>query len=223
MRFSRFAAAVVILAAGIAGEARVGLLKVWAAERTQANRKTFDQFPPFVGGWQLQTQTLTGREEELLYVDDYLRADFVDSRGSRLRIYVGYYADPERATQHPPTICYPGAGWRKSYESDWDLRVGGLHSDLRVKATAFEKDDLRELVVYWYSMSGYTGADASWQKVTRLSNILFGRTMTGATKIQIAFNVDTTVESAREMLEGFLAEFLPVLDDFVPGEETDGS
>jgi EpsI family protein len=223
MRFSRFAAAVIILAAGLAGEARVEVLQAWAAQRGESNRKEFDQFPPTVGAWRLETQTLSDREEELLYVDDYLRADFVNADGTRLRVYVGYYASPERATQHPPTICYPGAGWQKSYESDWDLRVAGVKPTLKVRATAFQKDDLKELVVYWYSMSGYTGANASWQRLMRLKNILFGRATPSASKVQIAVNVETTVEDAKGTIEGFLAEFLPVLDGFLPGQQTDGS
>ncbi len=223
MRLSRFAAAVAILVGAIALDARLDLLSAWAAQRSEAGRARFEEFPSSVGRWDVEAQSLTEREEELLYVDDYLRADFVDSGGGRLKVYVGYYASPDRATQHPPTICYPGAGWQKSYESEWVLQSAGLAGGLQVKATAFERNGQKELVVYWYSMTGYTGANASWQKLARLRSILTGGVLPGASKIQIAVSVETTPEEAKGRLEEFLEEFLPVLDAFVPGKTFDGS
>ena len=222
MRASRFIAAVVILLGGIGANRHLDALVSRAAVQSETAREKFENFPLRVGGWRVETIPLTERQLYLLKVDDYLRADFVSGEGARIGVYVGYYADPARATQHPPTICYPGSGWTKTYEATVVLRVSGLAEGLRVRETVFGKDDLGELVVYWYSMSGYTGADASRQKIARVKRLLSGKPVIGASKIQIVVTVETTRESAEERLEGFLGEFLPVLRRFIPQDREDG-
>lgn len=222
MRMSRFIAAVLILLAGIGANRRLDALVSQATGRSETGREKFENFPLRIGKWRVETIPLTKRQLYLLKVDDYLRADFVSDEGARISVYVGYYADPARAAQHPPTICYPGSGWTKTYEAPTVLRVAGFPDGLRVRETVFGKDDLRELVVYWYSMSGYTGTDASRQKLARVERLLSGKPVIGASKIQIVVTVETTRESAEERLEGFLGGFLPVLKRFIPQDREDG-
>jgi EpsI family protein len=223
MRPSRFITALVILLAALAVDRHFRALVVAAAARGEEHRVRFEDFPPAVGPWLVDVEPLERGEVEMLAVDDYLHANFSNAVGQQVRVYVGYYANPDRATQHPPTICYPGSGWTKTYENSSRFEVPGLADSLPVNVTVFEKDGLSEIVIYWYSLAGYTGADASWQKIARVKRILSGRPITGASKIQIAMKVETTREAAEERLESFLAEFLPVLDRFIPGDKADGS
>ena len=222
MKLLRFAIAAIILLGAVALNHRFDRLVVLAASRGEADRADFAEFPPVVGKWRAETTELSERELELLDCDDYLRADFTDPAGSRVSVYVGYYTNPDRATQHPPTICYPGAGWREDYEGTVTLDVPGLEGGLPVTVTIFERDGQRELVAYWYSLSGYTAANATWQKVARLRSILAGRPIAGSSKIQVAVKVETTREDAQKELQEFLAEFLGALESFIPQHTTDG-
>ncbi len=224
MRISRFLVAVVILVAGIGGRQKVESFAHDMVHQSDETRTKFELFPSSLGRWRVVTKMLTERQIELLKVDDYLFADFVDGTPEgRISVYVGYYVNPGRATQHPPTICYPGSGWTNTYEGDTRLSVPGLADGLEVSATVFEKGDLKELIVYWYSMSGYTGSKTGRHKLLRLKRLLSGRAAGGASKVQTAMHVETTRESAEEVLEEFLAEFLPVLNRFIPQVSGDGS
>jgi EpsI family protein len=219
MRVSRFAIAVVILAAGLAGQWLLGDIYAKAAVRSAAARRQFGEFPRVVGRWRADVKSLTARELELLNVDDYLRADFSSADGGAgISVYAGFYNNPDRATQHPPTICYPGAGWLKTYEGHVSLPIGGAKPIL-VEETMFESGQRKTLVVYWYRMAGYAGADASWQKAVRLGRLLAGKGVTGAMKIEIALPVDSTRQEAEERLTRFLADFLPALEEFSPMDE----
>jgi len=216
MRFSRFATAAVLLAAALAANRRFDRLVALAATRAEVDRKTFAQFPPAVGKWRVENVGLTERQLELLAVDDYLRADCTAGSGRVISVYVGYYTNPDRATRHPPTICYPGAGWVKEYEGSAVLEIPGFDSALPVALTLFERGGSRQMVIYWYSLSGYTASSATWQKIARVRSILAGRPIAGASKIQIAVDIEGNREEAQEEIEEFLAEFLPALDGFIP-------
>lgn len=222
MRPSRFLTAILILLAAVAVDRRFASLVAAAAVRSETSRRDFDEFPPAFSRWRVDITSLTQRQLELLRPDDYLLADFTDGRGSNFSIYVGYHTNPDKATRHPPTICYPGSGWTKTFESESPLAIAGLPRPLRVNVTVFERDGVKELVVYWYSVSGYTGAYASWQKLARVKRILSGGVIAGASKIQIATNVETTHQEAIRRLEEFLGDFLPVLEEFIPNSQVDG-
>jgi EpsI family protein len=189
-----------------------------AAERAEARRTAFAEFPGRVGRWRGEKSELNARQLELLRVDDYLRAEFYpDGAAWNLSVYVGYYRNADRATQHPPDICYPGGGWTIAEERNAELAAGA--AKLRVRETVFRRPGESQLVVYWYRSPGYEGADTSWQKVARLKRILTGKAPAGAAKIQIAMPVAGTTQEAHEELESFLAEFLPELEEFLPSDE----
>ena len=224
MKLSGYVLAAVILAGALGARSWVESRASGRARRVLAGRESFENFPDSVGGWMVNRRALTGRQLELLDVDDYLRADFLSPSGSEeISVYVGYYIDPADATRHPPTICYPGAGWTKVYEGSKAFDVAGLEGGLEVNETLFERGSVKQLVVHWYSMPGYTGADASWEKVARLKGLLTGSGLVGASKIQIAMNVSSTREEAGKRLEKFLARLLPALEPFITSREPDRS
>lgn len=222
MRKSRLVIAAVILAAGIAAERGMSSAMARAAQAGTA-RLSFEEFPRVVGRWRAERGNLTERESELLRVDDYLRAEFYPPDGSSaVSAYVGYYGNPDRATQHPPTICYPGAGWLKAYEAPTRLKAG-QSGEIEVQETVFQRGDERQLVVYWYQTPGYSGARTGRQKLVRLMRTLSGKAPAGAAKVQIALKIDTSREAAEKQLEGFLSDFLPELRRFVPQDASEGS
>lgn len=218
MRTSRLALAMVIMAAGVAGDWCIDRAYARAVLRSAAARQEFKEFPASIGRRQAVAVALTNRELALLAVDDYLRADFVaPGEPSAISVYAGYYKNPDRATQHPPTICYPGSGWLKTYEGSRTLTPRGAQQ-IQVRETTFESGQRKTLVVYWYSMAGYTGAEASWHKIIRVARLLSGRGMTGMLKVQISLAIDTSREEAEARLNEFLADFLPVLAAYSPGD-----
>jgi len=222
MRASRFLIAALALAAAIAGQWKLDGLIARAAENSAAARSAFSEFPATVGRWRMTPVELAPSQVEMLGVDDYLRADFGAADGyGDLSVYAGYYKNPDRATQHPPTICYPGSGWLKTYEGGASLKVFEDGRRLAVQETVFEQEQQKTLVAYWYSITGYAGADASWYKVARLRRVLSGKALAGAMKVQIAMPVETTRQDAEVRLTSFVLEFLPVLKGFEPRDPSE--
>ncbi len=222
MKTSRYVIAGLILLGALAADKRLDSMVALAASRSEEHRVEFAQFPTTVGDWRVDILELSDRELELLEVDDYLRADFRSPLGRAMSVYVGYYTNPDRATQHPPTICYPGAGWRIEQDGLASLEVSGLERRLPVTITVFERGDQREMVVYWYSLSGYTASTPTWQKIARLRSIFAGRPISGASKIQIAVSMEGGRDRAKQDLQEFLAAFLPALNQFIPQNISNG-
>jgi EpsI family protein len=222
MNRSRFIIAAAMLALAVVVQLQIDRAYALAATRSAASRLEFREFPKSVGRWRGEFSVLTDNESRLLAVDDYLRAAFTsDYQPGAISVYAGYYRNPDRATQHPPTVCYPGSGWLKTHEARVALDAGNA-GKIAVQETVFESGQKKTLVVYWYSLAGYTGADASWQKAVRLARLLSGKGVTGMMKVQVAVTVDTTRQEAEERLEAFLADFLPVLEQFSPRDREEG-
>ena len=223
MKTSRFVTALAILSVAIATQWCLDRAYARAMTMSGAARREFREFPAKVGNWQAVPVKLSGRELELLAVDDCLRADFSrpDAAGG-VSVYAGYYRNPDRATQHPPTICYPGSGWLKTYEDNVSLAAGAAGT-LKVSETVFESGQRKVLVIYWYEVAGFRGADASRQKIVRLGRLLSGKGVTGGLKVQMSLAVDTTREEAEGRLGAFLADFLPALKDYSPRDIEEGS
>ena len=76
-------------------------------------REPLAQLPyEFDSSWQARTQQLDAATEEVLGADDYLLADFTNSDGDRVNLYIAYL-DSQRdgRSWHSPRQCMPGGGW----------------------------------------------------------------------------------------------------------------
>lgn len=223
MRSRNFVIALLVIAAGFAGQWRLESAVAHAAARSASTRRAFGEFPSYVGAWRVEQIGLNPRQMELLRPDDSLYANFSEpGAASNLSVYVGFYGNPDTATQHPPDVCYPGGGWTKTHKAPLELSVAGINEKMSVDETVFERAGERQLVVYWYVSSGYKGANAGRQKVARLKRLLSGEAVVGAAKIQIAVPVQTDRAGAEARLAAFLADFLPVLEEFLPKEGNEG-
>jgi len=222
MRGSRFVIAALLLTAALLGQRRLDAIYAEAAKQSEASRREFKDFPQILGRWRGTRVELTARQVELLAVDDYLRMDFSAPDGGDISVYAGYYRNGDLATRHPPTICYPGTGWLETYQGRATYRAAG-EEPLSVQETVFEQGQRKTLVVYWYNMAGYSGSDASWQKMIRLKRLLMGKGVAGVLKVQMALEVEASREDAEERLGRFLADFLPEVERFIPKDHSEGN
>jgi EpsI family protein len=93
---------------------------------------------------------------DVLKLDDYLLADFVDGRGSAANLYIAYYNSQRKGEAvHSPRSCLPGGGWQlRDFDQRTlsDVRIDG--QPLRVNRTLIELGDQRQLVYYWFQQRG---------------------------------------------------------------------
>jgi EpsI family protein len=109
-----------------------------------------------LGRWTGRLESMEGVYLDALKLDDYLLADYADSAGRSVNVYVAYYNSQRKGEAvHSPRSCLPGGGWQLENFGQRTLqgiRVGS--EPLRVNRTLIELGDQRELVYYWFQQRG---------------------------------------------------------------------
>ncbi len=119
-------------------------------------RDSFVEFPMTLGPWMGRKDSLEGVYLDSLKLDDYLLADYRDSGGSAVNLYMAYYNSQRKGEAvHSPRSCLPGGGWQLR---DFDQRtldhVKIEGRPLRVNRSLIELGDQRQLVYYWFEQRG---------------------------------------------------------------------
>ena len=121
------------------------------------------------------------------------------------------YSEDNRKVSHPPEVCYLGSGVTIVEKSDINLL--GL-----IPATEFvvEKNDIRQLVVYWFKAGKlYTNQYLKQQAKIAVGRI-FGKRISGAL-VRISVDMkDDNIEESRALISAFAAKIKPLLDKYVP-------
>jgi exosortase D (VPLPA-CTERM-specific) len=119
-------------------------------------RTTFVDFPRDLGEWKGERDRLAPIFVDALKFDDYLLADFVNSAGKPVNLYVAYYGSQRKgASVHSPRTCIPGDGWEIGDLQQRDIGAGGDGGRrLRVNRVVIQKGDASQLVYYWFQQRG---------------------------------------------------------------------
>lgn len=182
-------------------------------------RQSFTTFPLVVGSWQGRSERM-----ERLYVDalkftDYVLNNYVDQNDKVINFYSAYY-DSQRSGEsaHSPRSCIPGGGWKIS--SLTDVPVSGVNISgrpLHVNRAIIEKDDVRQVVYYWFQQRGrvITNEYATkwylfWDALTR------NRTDGALVRVTSPVGIDDHVENADKRLIDFIRQVVPELDAYIP-------
>jgi exosortase D (VPLPA-CTERM-specific) len=115
-----------------------------------------DEFPMQMGAWQGERGSLEGVYLDALKLDDYLLADYRETSGAPVNLYIAYYQSQRKGEAvHSPRSCLPGGGWQlKQFEQRTldGVAINGV--PLRVNRTIIEFGDQRQLVYYWFQQRG---------------------------------------------------------------------
>jgi len=119
-------------------------------------RANFADFPLHLDGWDGRRGSLQGVYLDVLKLDDYLVADYANSDGRPVNLYVAYY-DSQRKGEavHSPRSCLPGGGWQLRDFGQRNVPGAELNGrPLRVNRTLIELGNQRQLVYYWFEQRG---------------------------------------------------------------------
>jgi exosortase D (VPLPA-CTERM-specific) len=120
------------------------------------HRAEFSTFPMNLDEWQGKQGRIEGIYLDVLKLDDYLMADFVNPGREVINFYVTYYSSQRKGeSAHSPRSCMPGGGWqiREITQRKIDgVMVNG--APLSVNRVIIQKGDLRQLVYYWFQQRG---------------------------------------------------------------------
>lgn len=183
-------------------------------------RSTFSEFPmTFSGGWTGHPKSLDEAYLDVLQLNDYLLADYVDAAGVPINLYMAYY-DSQRKGEavHSPRSCLPGGGWQLQdfgQHTVGDVTING--QPLRVNRTLIVLGGERQLVYYWFQQRGRVITNEYavkwylfWDALTR------HRTDGALVRLIVALPPTGREVDADRRLTALAARIAPVLNRFVP-------
>lgn len=189
-------------------------------------RADFVSFPMRVGDWRGRRGRLESVYVDTLKMDDYILADFIDSRppatGSAVapvNLYAAYYASQRTGqSAHSPRSCLPGGGWRIVDFAPYTVRgVQQSGVPLRVNRVIVQQGSERQLVYYWFQERGRNITNEYQVKWYLLRDaIVLNRTDGALVRFVTPLAANEPVALGDARLGQFAQSILPALNNYLP-------
>ncbi len=196
------------MALGAAGSLGLGGRDEYIPERPE-----FVTFPQELdGGWRGRSKVMDSIVEDVLKLDDYILADYVNGDAA-VNFYVAYYGSQRSgAAAHSPASCLPGGGWRIESRNRIELDGG-----LPVNRFVISMGEHRQLVYYWFKQRdrNITNEFAVkwyllWDALTR------NRTDGALVRLTSMVRPGEDIEAVEERLREFASMVAEPLASYVP-------
>jgi exosortase D (VPLPA-CTERM-specific) len=202
------------LIASVALIATLGVAAFFVAQRSETvpERLRFASFPMTLGEWRGRDSDLEPQIEHGLGLDDYILADYRSGDGVPVNFYIAYYGSQRKGVSpHSPRVCIPGGGW---LITDFSRREVAGQPMNRV---VIEKDDVKQIVYYWFEQRGRRIANEWVSKWYLLVDAIFRNRTDGALVRMITLAMPGEAgEAADTRLRNFLEDVRPKLDGYLP-------
>ncbi|MEM5786804.1 MAG: exosortase C-terminal domain/associated protein EpsI, partial [Syntrophobacteraceae bacterium] len=185
-------------------------------------KKPFFEFPLHFGGWEGSRQSLEQKIISDLDISDYILANFQNGDSKSVNFYVAYYETQSKGKSiHTPATCLPGSGWafKEAGTVSIPLPAPGGNSSIYVSRALMQKDDMNQLVYYWFPQRGRVLTNVYQLKLYAFWDALTRRRLDGAlVRLVTPVSKNESINQAEARLQEFIMIILPKLDDFIPGE-----
>ena len=207
-------AAIVLLLAGVGGS-----LSLDQRVEIIPDRQAFSEFPVIIGDWRGRPDRLEQIYLDVLKLDDYVIADYVNSKGERVNFYSAYYASQRSGeSAHSPRSCIPGGGWLIDQHTVVPLANVSFNArPLKVNRLVIKKDEYTQLVYYWFQQRGRDITNEYmvkwylfWDALTK------NRTDGSLVRLTVMVKPGQDIAEADKLLQGFAAQVEPLLDNYIP-------
>ena len=178
-------------------------------------RQAFVDFPASINGWDGTTLVMEQAYTDILRFDDYILADYQRAPDAPVNFYVAYYGSQKKGqSAHSPRTCIPGGGWE--IVSIDDLGLPGSHP-ITVNRVRIQKDDQKQLVLYWFQQRGRSIANEYLVKWFLVWDLITRQRSDGAlVRLTTAIGSGETESEAEGRLMAFAETIQPVLTKYVP-------
>ncbi|MEO0131184.1 MAG: exosortase C-terminal domain/associated protein EpsI [candidate division WOR-3 bacterium] len=173
-------------------------------------------FPQMIGEWQgLADHKFNDEVIKILKLDDYLNRDFFNGE-KRISLYIGYYKTHRSFAEiHTPEHCQAGGGWEILKERKRELDINGVDKKINFIEAVYEKNKEKQVFLYWYQINGkYITNFFLYKLNVIMKSIIHHRSDAAFVRISIPV-INDNVEDALRTGEGFLKDFVPVMDKFL--------
>ena len=196
-----------------------GALLIEQREETIPDRKQFVLFPLELDQWKGK-----GLAMERIYIDklklsDYVLTDYTGTDGVPINFYSAYYESQRKdSTTHSPSACIPGGGWHISSHEKHDVSgvaVGGV--PLKVNRLVIQKDDVKQLVYYWFQQRGRIITSETILKwYFFVDAVSRNRTDGALVRLTTVILPGQDIDVADARLHKFAESISPLLQEYVP-------
>ncbi len=198
------------------GATAAGIQGVSNRDRTPL-KKPFSEFPDSVAGWTGKKQNLEKIFLDALELNDYLLADFRNSRGEMINCYVAFndYQSKGKAS-HSPASCLPGSGWELNKPDKISVTDATGRSIIINRAMMVMGND-RRLTYYWFDQRGRIMTDLYQIKLYNfVDSITMNRTDGALIRLITQLGENESPATADARLKEFFKDFNPTLKGFLP-------
>ena len=146
-------------------------------------------------------------------------ADYMNDKRQAVNFYVAYYGSQRKGeSAHSPRTCIPGGGWEITSLTQRtlnDITVAG--HPLRVNRTVIQKDDVKELVYYWFQQRGRVITNEYLVKWYLFYDALTRNRTDGAlVRLTTFVGPGQSLEEADVRLTAFAQAVAPTLPAYIP-------
>jgi len=184
----------------------------------ELERTALERFPKKFAEWDMiNEQIIEDSSMAVLRVDDYIMRNYVNRKGERIGLYIGYFDTQREGKQvHSPRQCLPGSGWNILENREYVLNLGGeKESGRNINLYLMGKGTERQLYLWWYHGRGRIFANEYLNKVYLIWDSMTKRRTDGAL-VRINMPIVSTIDQTLNTQLGFVADLFPLLPQFIP-------
>ena len=177
--------------------------------------KSLDLFPQKVADWKMTGHAQFGeRTLAVLLPTDYLSRSYIDSRGNKLSLYIGFHdGGPKSGPIHSPKQCLPGSGW--NYLSNEVKQVTLDGETIPYVSAIYQKDIEKQLFLYWFQVRNQILTNEYALKLAMLKNSMLSNRR-DSSFIRLSVMATDSEDKATEIGEQFIRDFFPAIREALP-------
>jgi EpsI family protein len=179
-------------------------------------RQPLDALPNVIGGWQSRESAVFETDVmEVLRPTAYVMRRYVDADARNLWLFVGFWQSQRKGAQpHSPKNCLPGTGWEPLEASRLTVPMPA-GTTLTLNRMLIQKEQQRQLVLYWYEAQGTTVAAEMAAKFQMVKSAIV-RNRTDGAIVRVSGPVEGGVAATSGRLLQFVQAVRPVLSSYLP-------
>lgn len=174
------------------------------------------EFPAKVGEWRMVREDVFSKEiMAILRPTDYMSRDYVDGKGHRVTLYIGYHGGRKGdGGIHSPRNCLPSSGWYINSTGLIPVRLNDGR-DIEIVDTVMSKNVHTISFYYWYQVRGGILTNEYALKLSEMWNSLVSRRKDAAF-IRVSMPIPDPSKGREPALDRFVADFYPLIHQYLP-------